>query len=615
MTVFTARPANTIAILPFVNMSSDTEYEYFSDGMTEEIITAVSRLKNIRVTSRTSSFFYKNKNLPIQQIGQELGVAIILEGSVRRSGDTLRITAQLIEAENDYHFWSATWDKKFENIFEIQDEISLNIAERIREQWGHFDINESLVTPQTLHFTAYDLSLKAKYQLNQWNAEQVTQAIDLYKKALAIDPNHVESLAGLADAYSFMATAGFMPPDETWSKVIQLIEQAQKLNKDLPAVNYQISQLAFFTESNYTQALDYMHRAILHQPNYVEAQQFMSFLYLIAGHKKLAQQHLKIALQLDPHSPETLFFQGYYTYMTNDYSEALQIFAQCLSFNPNNLPAHSVTCYCYLKMGQPEKCLSYLDQLDSHLMVDGDRLGLTGIAYALLNNIDQTQRCLNQLTATIDTEDGFRAYSYLIMIYAQLNQIDTAFEWLDKGLAQKRSLLLFHFADPLCAPLQKDPRYPAYHERLYAIPSNIQEEHQPKQWLSLTEKEEYRDQLHQIMISEKPFLDTQLSLKSLAKKIQLHPNQLSYLLNDQIGQNFNEYINHYRLQHFLTTALEPQNQHLSVMSMAYDSGFNSKSVFNTYFKKSLHTTPSQYLRKMRKKKADSTSPPDTSSQL
>ena len=158
---------HSIAVLPFVNMSSSEENEYFSDGITEEIINALAKIQNLKVTSRTSSFFFKGKNLPITEIGQKLGVSAILEGSVRLSQDFIRITAQLIQVKDDYHFWSDTWDRKLENVFEIQDEVSLLIADKLREHFGHLEIDETLVTKQTENVNAYGYCLKAKYHENK----------------------------------------------------------------------------------------------------------------------------------------------------------------------------------------------------------------------------------------------------------------------------------------------------------------------------------------------------------------------------------------------------------------------------------------------------------------
>ena len=191
----------SIAVLPFKNMSSNEENEYFCDGITEEIINALAKLGSLKVTSRTSSFHFKNKEIPIVEIAETLNVTTVLEGSVRRSGDVLRITAQLIQAEDDFHFWSETWDRKLENIFEIQDEISLLIADKIRENFGHFEITDHLVFNQTDNINAYEYSLMAKFHKNKWNPDDIKIAEEYYKKGLELDANHVDSLVGLADVY------------------------------------------------------------------------------------------------------------------------------------------------------------------------------------------------------------------------------------------------------------------------------------------------------------------------------------------------------------------------------------------------------------------------------
>ena len=209
---------NSIAVLPFVNLSADVENEYFSDGLTEEIINALAKIDSLKVTSRTSAFFFKGKDVQITQISKQLNVAILLEGSVRLSGKAVRITAQLIQAEGDFHLWSETWDRQLDDIFAVQDEISLLIAEKLREQVGHFEINEHLVNTQTKDLDAYTLFLKGRYYFNRWNPEDVQQAIEYYQQALTIDPKHANSLVGLADSYSFLATCGFISYQEGWGK-------------------------------------------------------------------------------------------------------------------------------------------------------------------------------------------------------------------------------------------------------------------------------------------------------------------------------------------------------------------------------------------------------------
>ena len=157
----------SIAVLPFVNRSADNSNEFFCDGITDEIINALSNIEQLSVTSRTSSFYFKNKNYSLQEISNQLNVSTILEGSVRFNGQQIRIHAQLIEVKNDHTFWSSTWDRKLENVFQIQDEISLLIAEKLREKYGHLEISEHLVKPVTNSIDAYQYCLKAKQLFNK----------------------------------------------------------------------------------------------------------------------------------------------------------------------------------------------------------------------------------------------------------------------------------------------------------------------------------------------------------------------------------------------------------------------------------------------------------------
>lgn len=587
----------TIAVLPFVNMSTADETEYFSDGITEEIINALSKIKNLKVTSRTSSFFFKNKNLPIKHIATELSVSAILEGSVRHSKDTVRITAQLIQAEEDFHFWSETWDRKLENIFEVQDEISLHIAEKLREHFGHFDIQDHLVKKQTDSIDAYAFFLKAKYHNHKWNPEDMKVAISLYEKALELDPNHTESYLGLADCYGFLATMGFMPFAEAWGKTAAFATKAHSLNPQLAGVYYQLSNIAFFTKCDYKEAFKHMSKAVELKPNYVEAQQFMSFLYIIAGEKEKAREHLEISLSIDPLSQETAFFSSYFSYMTEDYSAALEKLDRCLQHNPKNTPAHSVKCYCLLMLGRSDEVIHYFDSTDlSDMWSQGDVLGLTGMAYAVKKDQAQTSHYLKKLIEYANSPEGFRAHTFLLMMYGITGDRDKAFDWISEAIANKSPLLLFNFADPLLNSIKSDPRYAAFHKIIYQKDYVTDLKANKKELLDPETATSWSTRLLDHIAAHKPFLDPDLSLRSLAMQIQIHPNQLSWLLNERMGKNFNEFINHYRIEEFKELSKDPKKAHVTLVGLAFESGFNSKTVFNTYFKKETGLTPKQFLK-------------------
>ena len=587
----------TIAVLPFVNMSGSEELEYFSDGITEEIINALASIGSLKVTSRTSSFYFKNKNIPITQISKELTVATILEGSVRLAAKTIRITAQLIHAEEDFHFWSETWDRKLENIFDIQDEISLLIADKLREQYGHFEIQDHLVEKKTESLDAYEYFLKGRYHFNKWNPVDGRKAIELYEKAIALDPNHTDSYVGLADAYSFFAVTELMPGEEAWQKSREYMDKAYSLNPENAGVQYLFANFSFFYNADFQEAFQHGLRAVELKPNYPEAQQFVSMLYMLSGEKDKAKQHLEIAHGIDPLSQETLFYRAYYHYRFNNYAEALKLFDKCLEKNPHNIPAYIVRNYCLLKMGQYDEAIHFLEKMPKEIVVHDERLGTICLAYILKKDEAETKKYFTQLLKEAQKPTSFQAHSYLYLAYANMGKKDEAFAWLDKAIKLKSSVLLLSYTDPLANDLKKDSRYEKYKKKLYQHPGEPAKSTQKKAPLLDSETADtYTETLIRFINEEEPFLVPNLSLRSLADQVEIHPNKLSWLLNERMGKNFNEFINHFRIEYFKTLALDPENSHISLIGLAYESGFNSKTVFNTYFKKETGITPKEFLK-------------------
>ncbi len=575
-------------------MSSDVENEYFCDGITEEIINALAKIKSLKVTSRTSSFHFKNKEIPISEIAASLGVTTILEGSVRLSGDVVRITAQLIQAEEDFHFWSETWDRKLEKIFEIQDEVSLAIADKIRENFGHFELEDHLVEKQTENISAYEYSLIAKYHKNKWNPEDCRIAEDNYRKSLELDPKHVASMVGLADVYSFLGMVGVLSFHDAWTKCNTLIDQALELDPNNPEAYYQKGHSAFFTECDYAKALNHAAKAIQLKPNYVEAQQLLSFLHVLAGNTVQAKEHLDIALGIDPLSQETLFFKAYYDYMTGNFADAFEQLNSCLEVNPKNIPAHAVMTLCLLKLGRYNEVVHYFDELSVEV-AKGERIGAIALAYALKKDQENAQKYMEMLREDAKSPDGFTSDSYLFMMYAVTGEIDKAFEWVESGIRNKSTLLMLRYPDPMVDALRRDDLYAKFHKAIFHMDVKEASATPKKALLGDSTASEYRAKLIEHLEQNEPFLDPGLTLRSLAAQIDIHPNKLSWLINEMQEQNFNQFINKYRIEHFKRLAVDPENAQFSILGLAYDSGFNSKTVFNTYFKKSTGLSPKAWI--------------------
>lgn len=584
-----------IAVLPFNNISASDENDYISDGVTEEIINALAKIEQLQVISRTSSFYFKNKNLPLKEIAQQLDVEVILEGSVRIAADKVRITAQLIQAADDFHFWGESWNRKLELILEVQDEISLLIAEKLREQVGHLEISEHLVENKTHKLDAYHSYLLARYHFNKWNPDDVKTSIEIYEKVIAIDPEFTDAFVGLADAYSFMATTQFMSPEEAWEKNVEYTHKAYELNPENAGVHYLLANLSFFTECNMSDAHTHILKSIQLKPSYPEAQQYTAFLYMLSGDMKKALHHLQFAFGIDPLNRETLFYQAYYHYRKKEYEKAMVILNDLLKQNPKNIPAFVVQCYCMMFQKKYDDLEQRIESIPDDILIPHEQLGILALTNILRGDKPKAEIFLKKLENEAENPTAFQVHSYLFLAYANLGRFNEAFDVLEKSLNLKSSVLLLSFSDPLVNGLVKDERYVHYQNKLYPHHKTIATK---KPLLDKRTAQAYTDRVLNFLLTEKPYLNPSLSLRDLANQIEIHPNQLSWLLNDNLGKKFNEFINHYRVDHFKDLAKQPENSNITILGLAYESGFNSKTVFNTFFKKEMGITPAEYLKNL-----------------
>jgi pentatricopeptide repeat protein len=274
------------------------------------------------------------------------------------------------------------------------------------------------------------------------------------------------------------------------------------------------------------------------------------------------------------------------------------LYDECLANNPNNIPAYIVRSYCLLKMGRIDEAIQFLEKMPKEIVVPDERLGILCLAKILKNDAAETDKYLAQLIEKSRGKFAFQAHSYLYLAYANMGKADEAFAWIDEAIKLKSSVLLLSYTDPLADSLKKDPRYDIYKQKLYRHPEEIVIQAPEKSSLLDTETaDNYTKKLTRFISEEEPYLVPNLSLRSLAEQLEIHPNKLSWLLNERMGKNFNEFINFYRIEYFKKLALDPANSHISLLGLAYESGFNSKTVFNTYFKKETGMTPKEYLKK------------------
>lgn len=247
-------------------------------------------------------------------------------------------------------------------------------------------------------------------------------------------------------------------------------------------------------------------------------------------------------------------------------------------------------------LGRYDEVINYFDTIPAEVIIEGERTGAIALAYSLKKDTANATKYREELIAQTKEVNGFTADSYLFLLYVVSGETDKAFEWVAQAIEKKSSLLLLRYTDPLVEVLKNDSRYDVFMKTIYQTEATEDVTEQKAALLDAATTTEYSAKLLAHLGEGKPYLNPDLSLRSLAGEIDIHPNHLSWLLNNSIGKNFNEFINHYRIEAFKSNAKKPDNAHLTIEGLAYESGFNSKTVFNTYFKKETGLTPKQFLK-------------------
>jgi TolB-like protein/AraC-like DNA-binding protein/Tfp pilus assembly protein PilF len=582
----------SIAVLPFVNMSTDPENEYFSDGITEEIINALTRDKGLKVIARTSSFAFKGKNIDIREIGRQLGVTTILEGSVRKAGRRVRVTAQLINATDGSHFWSKNFDRQLDDIFALQDELSLLIADRIREEYGHFEIEDTPHDAPTRNIEAYEFLLKGSYFFKRKDYDDIQKALGYFEAAIAADPHYAAAHALQAETWLHYGGFGILPTGEAHDRARLAAKKAIGLDPAEARAHKVMAYIHLFYDWDWDAALQAYHTALRH--GLANENEFITYYYIFL--EKDYERAIRVArqvLETDPLHVITHWQLGLCYYFAGRFADAIAAFDHALELDPGFGEALRWRGVSLAYLGRHEEALAAIQQALELAGGQGpaafDRLQVL----ALMGEQEAVVEAISRQTFTDPTDPA--------ALYALLKMPAEAVQWLEKGYRERSVMMvsLKHFW--LWDPLREDARFQALYERMKftpTLPAGPGESASESDSALLTpaEVKRFLQELERHMSQDQPYLDPALSLRQLAGQLSLHPNKLSWLLNEHLGQNFNEYVNTYRLATFKLIALEPANQHLTLLGLAYESGFNSKSVFNDFFKKREGMTPGAWVK-------------------
>jgi len=450
----------SIAVLPFVNMSSDEEQEYFSDGISEELLNLLARIPELRVISRSSAFSFKGKDIEIPEIARRLNVSHILEGSVRKSGNRVRITAQLIEARSDTHLWSETYERTLDDVFVIQDEISATVVDRLKITLlgGAPHVRET--DPE-----AYALYLQARHLGLQFTAESLQQSSVLYRRALAVDPGYAAAWDGLANNYIGQANGGLLPADEAFQKARAAVAKALAADPDYAPAHSHLGWISMIADNDLASAARHLERALALDPTNTDIIGNAGSLLFFLGRLKQSIALNEYANARDPVNSIGLANLGYLLLVDGRWDEAIATYENALRLSPDYLGAQFFIGVARLIEGDAAAALASMQQENYEVY----RLLGQAMAYHALGDAVASDTALSELISKYEKEWAYN----IAFVLAYRNEADRAFAWLEKSVKYKDPGLGEVVRQPLFRNISDDPRWLPFLESIGKAPAQL----------------------------------------------------------------------------------------------------------------------------------------------
>jgi serine/threonine protein kinase/tetratricopeptide (TPR) repeat protein len=445
---------SSLAVLPLQNLSHDPEQEYFSDGMTEALISRLAQVGALRVISRTSTMLYKGTNKPLRQIARELNVDGIIEGSVMRSGERVRVTAQLIDARKDEHLWAKDYERELRDVLGLQAEVAQAIAQEVHAKLNPGE-EARLARSRRVVPEAQEAYLKGRYYLGQGTEDAIGKAIAHFNEAIAKDPLDARAYAGLADSYSALRSI-YRAPREVMPKAKAAAQKAVELDDTLAEGHVSLAFARMFYDFDWPGAEREFRRAIDLNPSLAEAHDGLA-QYLMANERyDEAIAEVERAKRLDPLSPIILGDASWVYYGARRYDKALQVAREWVEMNPSSPWAHTYLGLALEKTGKIDEAIRELERaagMDRSVTI----LEWLGGAYAVAGRTHDANRILAELTGRAGQR--YVCPYEIATVYVGLGRKDAAFEWLRKGVEEHADCMPWIKADSKIDPLRGDPRY------------------------------------------------------------------------------------------------------------------------------------------------------------
>lgn len=588
----------SIAVLRFTETVPDKATSYLSDGITMEIIHALSQHRELHVTSRYSSMKFSSGNEDLQSIGQQLNVAWLADGNTHLTGDTIQVTAQLIHAGNGLVSASVSEKGNPGAIEMLAKKIASAFAEKIKGDSGPPPATAAVGSVNT---EAMEEFMKGHYLLNRLESEPWQKMVGHFRRALTVDPGFARARVALCHAYSWLSSIGLIDPVKARRDTDELINTLFSQNHRISEVYQLQSEKFFWIEWKPLQALDQITTALELNRSNAPALVMKGLILASVGRIEESLDALYQAERLDPFGENTKYCIGLIYRYTGDFEKAAGFIRQSLEISPTWLAPYFSMLEVLGMQRQFQEAEAFISRSST---VPGFQEMIPvfhGLMAAYAGREEEALTPVREITRSPGPEAVVAPlYYYLGLINLQLRRHEEALTWIERGLRFRSTPLLFIHIDVSWDPLRNDPRFRQLVKQsgLPAMaPDSTPDQRYRKARLPDNLVGSIGENLRRVLEENRAYLDPTLSLSLLAEMCDISVNQLSQYLNGHLGRSFYEHMNAYRLRHFLEKAGQNALEKMSILGLAYESGFNSKTTFNTYFRKEMHMTPREFLKK------------------
>jgi TolB-like protein/Flp pilus assembly protein TadD len=449
-------PIDSIAVLPFVNASGDPEQEYFVDGMTEALIGDLAKIRALKVISRTSAMQFKGVKKPLPEIARELKVEAVVEGSVLRGGDRVRITARLIHAATEKHLWSEKYERDLRDVLTLQGEVAQTIAQEIRVTLTPQE-QSRMAAARPVNPAAYEAYVKGRFYWNKRTTDGFKKAVEYFDQTVALDPAWPLGYAGLADAHGLMSQYAPVRPSESIPKAKAAVAKALEMDESLAEAHASLAWIAFTNDWDWPTAEREFERALALSPNYATGHMWYAVYFLHMGRRDEALKEITKAKELDPLSLIIGAIAGRVHCYAGDFAQAETCLRKTLELGPDYARTHQELAILLLLQGRHAEATTHAREAVRHSAYDSRYVATLGHVCAKAGQAEEARRILDEFAAR--SKEEYVASSHFALVHAGLDARDRMFEWLEKACQEHDSMLLYTLTSPLLAPMRSDPRF------------------------------------------------------------------------------------------------------------------------------------------------------------